>query len=250
MRCGQIDGPATARRRDHVHQPARSGDSNSSAQRIPSARARAEDHGPAVAERRLRHGCWWIWATSPPQMARRIPLTSWFRFRRAVENTSDRAGRRRTGAVRENLRFAGVEDEGREFEAETKMSGAQSDIGDLFGTRPNDSSARRGPVAVRRAARTGYPDTQCYPDFERVPARRDRQVDVRSWNSGATLAQPAVKRRRSKEVNQLPHIPEAMSVSHADLLDGWRFEPRSSVHWQRRKPPQSAHAQFHLQLPK
>ena len=129
----------------------------------------------------------------PPQMARRIPLTSWFRFRRAVENTPTVLVVVEQEPYAKTCASLVLKMEGRKFEAERKMSGAQSDIGEVFGTRPNHSSARRGPVAVRRAAPPGYPNPQCYPDFERVPRQAGAadgcQIVEFGRNAGATCSQ-------------------------------------------------------------
>ncbi len=100
----------------------------------------------------------------PPQMARRIPLTSWFRFRRAVENTPTVLLVVEQEPYAKTCASLVLKMEGRKRECGEKATGRD----DLFGDQPGFARALSGPVAARRRSAAGYPNPQCYPDFERV----------------------------------------------------------------------------------
>ncbi len=139
----------------------------------------------------------------PAESVRRIPLTSWFRFRRAVEPS---------GTV-----LLLIEQEPCAKTCASLVVHLQS-------------------MAIRKNGLT----SQHSPDTEQhaMPAQSACGLQV--------VSSFATRDSRSKEVNQLPHIPENNVVSHADLLDGMGIRAEVIRSWQRRKPPQSAHAQFHL----
>jgi hypothetical protein len=140
------------------------------------------------------------------ESVRRVPLTSWFRFRRAVEPTE-------TALLL--------------IEQEPCAKSCASLVLHLQ------------PIAIRKNALT----REHLPDSEQraAPAQAAAGPYVVSSSVMQGL-QP-----RSKEGNRLPHIPENSLVSHADLLEGMGIRAEVIRSWQQRKPPQSAHTQFHLQ---
>lgn len=139
----------------------------------------------------------------PAESVRRIPLTSWFRFRRAVEPS---------GTV-----LLLIEQEPCAKTCASLVVHLQS-----MAIRKNGLTSQHSPGTEQHA----------------MPAQSACGLQV--------VSSFATRDSRSKEVNQLPHIPENNVVSHADLLDGMGIRAEVIRSWQRRKPPQSAHAQFHL----
>jgi hypothetical protein len=142
----------------------------------------------------------------PSESVRRIPLTSWFRFRRAVEPT-------------ETVLLL--------IEQEACAKTCASLVLHLQAMEVRKNAASQEPssnseLRVASTQRAGGPTVI----FSSV--MRDQQP-------------------RSKEVSPLPHIPENSVVSHADLLEGMGIRAEVVRSWQQRKPPQSAHTQFHLQ---
>lgn len=139
----------------------------------------------------------------PAESVRRIPLTSWFRFRRAVEPT---------GTV-----LLLIEQEPCAKTCASLVLHLRS-----MEIRKSTSHTEQSRGTEQRSAR--------------VPSASGLRV----ISSSAMCGLP-------NEANQLPHISENAVVSHADLLDGVGIRAEVVRSWQRRKPPQSAHAQFHLQ---
>jgi recombination protein RecA len=142
----------------------------------------------------------------PAESVRRIPLTSWFRFRRTVEPTQ--------------TVLLLIEQEACAKTCASLVLHLQS-------------------MAIRKSAAS----TEHSPDSEQ------RVAPARSANSPYMVASCAMRgvQPRSQEVNHLPHFPVSSGVNHADLLEGMGVQAEVIRSWKRRKPPQSAHAQFHLQ---
>jgi hypothetical protein len=105
----------------------------------------------------------------PGAMARRIPLTSWFRFRRAVENTPTVLIAIEQEPYARTCASLVLRLDARAPEPVTNAADAQSAAIPGFTPASPFSQARVGNGAVRRRWEPGYPNPQCYPDFERVP---------------------------------------------------------------------------------
>lgn len=137
----------------------------------------------------------------PAESVRRIPLTSWFRFRRAVEPT---------GTV-----LLLIEQEACAKTCASLVLHLQS-------------------VAIRNASIR-----------EQSSDREQRFAPAPSVSSPYVIAGSALRDLQLR--SEAPHVPANNVVSHADLLEGMGIRAEVIRSWQRRKPPQSAHAQFHLQ---
>jgi hypothetical protein len=100
----------------------------------------------------------------PPAMARRIPLTSWFRFRRAVENTPTVLLVIEQEPYAKTCASLILRLEAHPFATAPADATRCSPAQQLF------SEARRSHYSpsVRNIAHPGFPNPQCYPDFERV----------------------------------------------------------------------------------
>lgn len=150
----------------------------------------------------------------PAESARRIPLTSWFRFRRAVEPTA--------------TVLLLVEQEPC---AKTCAS----------------LLVRLHPVSIVTSGSAGCRLAPNQSDQFPPGSKKEVQKPQPSILPPSRFARAlAEQQRTSSEKSRLPHIPQDNPVSHTDLFRGMCFRAelvRSSV---QRKSPQSANAQFEL----
>jgi recombination protein RecA len=143
----------------------------------------------------------------PGESVRRVPLTSWFRFRRAVEPTS-------TVLLL--------------IEQESCVKTCASLVLQLRPESVCASTASSEAIAVQHGL-----------EFSRRAVRplvvRNRDQIPQPWVVSSTTS-----------IHQAPEIPENNGVSHAALFRGMRFRADLVRAWAQRRPPQSSGVGFEL----
>lgn len=143
----------------------------------------------------------------PPESARRIPLTSWFRFRRVVEPTT--------------TVLLLIEQEPCAKTCASLVVRLQT-VSIYTSSSPERTCQREDPVETEN------------PTAIAGSAKR-----LRMQMSGAVKCE-------SGPGTQLPDVPENRRVGHTDLFQGMRLRAEVLRSWRQHKPPQSANAQFEL----